>query len=269
MDQRLSIVRGAPRSGPVRSCDESYFDVRVAAVYSALHGPGPDTDHYRSLARPGPLDVLDVGCGSGRLGVLLAQDGHRVVGIDPSAEMVAQARRNDRTGSASWIVGDARDLHLERAFDLVVMTGHAFQVLVDESETAAFLAAAHSHLRSGGTLAFETRNPAVRAWTQWTPTRSRRVVQVAGLGSVEVHNDVVEVIGEHVTYRTCYAFDDGTELVTSSTLRFPTEAAVAAAVRGAGFAPVEVHGEWDSSAVTATSRELVVAARRPPEPDLP
>ncbi|MCA1569499.1 MAG: class I SAM-dependent methyltransferase [Chloroflexi bacterium] len=268
MEQNLSIARGVRRPGPSRPPDESYRDVRVAAVYAALHGPGPDTDHYRRLARPGPLDVLDVGCGSGRLGVLLAQDGHRVVGIDPSAAMVAHARRSDRTGSASWVVGDARDLRLGRTFDLVAMTGHAFQVLLDDSDTAAFLTGAHAHLRPGGTLAFETRNPVVRAWTEWTPARSRRVAQVDGLGRVEVHNDVVEVVDELVTYRTVYRFDDGDEIVTSSTLRFPAETTVAAALREAGFAPVGVHGGWDGSAVTPASRELVVVAVRPREPDL-
>lgn len=268
MQQDLSIARATHRPGSARPCDDSYSDVRVAAVYAALYGPGPDTDHYRSLAGPVPLDVLDVGCGSGRLGVLLAQDGHRVVGIDLSAAMLAEACRRDRTGSASWNVGDARTLHLERTFDLVVMTGHAFQVLFDDREMAAFLTGAYAHLRPGGTLAFETRNPAARAWTDWTPARSRRMVEVERLGSVEVHNDVVGVGGEHVTHRTSYRFDDGSELHTSATLRFPSEAGVVAALRTAGFATIDVRGGWDGSAVTTASRELVVVAARPAEPVL-
>jgi len=202
--------------------------------------------------------------------VLLARDGHRVVGIDPSAAMVAHARRGDRTGAASWVVGDARDLRLGRRFDLMVMTGHAFQVLLDDSDMRSFLTGAHAHLRPGGTLAFETRNPATRAWTEWTPARSRRVVEVAGLGRVEVHNELVDVVDELVTYRTVYRFGaDGDELVTASTLRFPNEDTVVEALLDVGFSVVGVHGGWGGEAVTPASRELVVVAVLPGESGLP
>lgn len=263
MEKNLSIAHVVRRPEPSRGCDESYYDFRVAAVYAALHGPGPDTDHYRRLAGPGPLDVLDLGCGTGRLGLVLARDGHRVVGVDPSAAMVAEARRRDPARFASWVVGDARTLRLGRHFDLLTMTGHAFQVLLDDSDTRLFLTGAHAHLRPGGTLAFETRSPAARAWSDWTPARSRRVVQVDGLGRVEVHHEVVDVVDERVTYRTVYRFGvDGDELATTSTLRFPPGETVTAALLDVGFAPVTVRGSWDGSAVTPASRELVVVAVR-------
>ncbi|WP_435833085.1 class I SAM-dependent methyltransferase [Kitasatospora purpeofusca] len=42
---------------------------------------------------PAPADVLDVGCGTGSLSLLLAEAGHRVAGVDLSPEMVARSRR--------------------------------------------------------------------------------------------------------------------------------------------------------------------------------
>ncbi len=44
----------------------------------------------RSHSAPG-MDVVDLGCGTGSLSVLLAQHGHRVVGVDLSDEMVTAA----------------------------------------------------------------------------------------------------------------------------------------------------------------------------------
>ncbi|MBL4918485.1 class I SAM-dependent methyltransferase [Szabonella alba] len=41
----------------------------------------------------GPLDVVDLGCGTGACAILLAGLGHRVTGIDGSAAMLAEARR--------------------------------------------------------------------------------------------------------------------------------------------------------------------------------
>jgi hypothetical protein len=66
-------------------------------------------------------------------------------------------------------------------FDLAVMTGHAFQVLVGDDEVRASLTAIRHALAGGGRLAFETRNPLARAWESWNPgTRSRSSTRRAG-----------------------------------------------------------------------------------------
>lgn len=44
------------------------------------------------------------------------------------------------------------------------MTGHAFQVLIEDDEIRASLTAIRSALARNGRFAFETRNPAARAW---------------------------------------------------------------------------------------------------------
>jgi ubiquinone/menaquinone biosynthesis C-methylase UbiE len=58
-----------------------------------------------------PGDVLDIGCGTGSLSLLLAQRGHRVVGIDLSPNMVEHARRKLVSAGfdARVLVGDATD----------------------------------------------------------------------------------------------------------------------------------------------------------------
>ena len=42
---------------------------------------------------PAPADVVDLGCGTGTLSVLLAQEGYRVQGLDSAGRMVEAARR--------------------------------------------------------------------------------------------------------------------------------------------------------------------------------
>jgi hypothetical protein len=49
-------------------------------------------------------------------------------------------------------------------FNLAIITGHAFQVLVGDDELRASLTPIRQALTDGGHFAFETRNPLARAW---------------------------------------------------------------------------------------------------------
>jgi ubiquinone/menaquinone biosynthesis C-methylase UbiE len=100
--------------------------------------------------------VLDVGCGTGALLRRARQAGHagRLCGLDPDPAMLAVARRR---GDVEWVAGTAASMAFDREFDLAVMTGHAFQVLVSDEELRASLTAIRRALADGGRFGFETR----------------------------------------------------------------------------------------------------------------
>ncbi|MFF1276912.1 class I SAM-dependent methyltransferase [Streptomyces marokkonensis] len=52
-------------------------------------------------------DVLDLGCGTGSLSLLAAEQGHRITGVDRSPAMVALAREKLAGRDAAFLVGDA------------------------------------------------------------------------------------------------------------------------------------------------------------------
>lgn len=93
--------------------------------------------------------------------------------------MLGQARKRS---DIEWILGDVGSVGWNRELDLVVMTGHAFQVFVEDDELRASLATIRSALTEVGRFAFETRNPLVRAWEGWTPGNA--VEAVNGTGAV-------------------------------------------------------------------------------------
>jgi 2-polyprenyl-3-methyl-5-hydroxy-6-metoxy-1,4-benzoquinol methylase len=64
--------------------DTIFAHPRLSAVYDAFDGPRDDLAAYVSIAGELGADrVLDVGCGTGSLAVLLARTGRTVVAVDP------------------------------------------------------------------------------------------------------------------------------------------------------------------------------------------
>jgi len=106
-----------------------------------------------------------------------------------------------------------------------------------------------------------SRNPLARPWTAWTPQASRRWVQDAVVGPVEVWFQELEVDGDLVRYEIHYLFGrSGEELVSHTELRFRTRAELSRSLSDAGFSVENVFGDWDGRPSHAASRELIFVA---------
>lgn len=67
--------------------------------------------------------ILDIGCGTGRHSLELARRGYRVVGMDLSKSFIERARRlakEEQLDNVTFLECDARDLHFENEFDIVL-----------------------------------------------------------------------------------------------------------------------------------------------------
>ena len=98
--------------------------------------------------------ILDVGAGSGRVALELADAGHRVTALDLDPDLLAALR--DRSGEAAveTVCADARSFELPcRDYALCLVPMQTIQLLGDASTRAAFLSQARAHLRPGGLLA--------------------------------------------------------------------------------------------------------------------
>jgi SAM-dependent methyltransferase len=244
-----------------------YTDPRLVALYDALNPAGPDTAFYLQLAQ-GAARVADLGCGTGLLACALAQQGHRVTGIDPSPEMLRVARKRPHAEEVTWIEGDAKALAFTGPMDLVLMTGHVAQIFLDDDALLETLRAARYALRNGGRIAFDSRDPAAQAWERWTKAESARRIDVARVGGVDVWHERDATpdpqdasSGGRVRFDTHYRFEStGETLVAASELRFRDQDELADLLTKAGFGTVEWYGDWDRSGVSAASRELIAVA---------
>jgi ubiquinone/menaquinone biosynthesis C-methylase UbiE len=99
--------------------------------------------------------ILDAGCGTGSLALMLAREGYRVTGVDLSAEMIARAKLKDAAGAVDWRVGDITALELGATFDAVVSVADVFNHLQSLDEWEVALRGFHRHLRPGGLVCID------------------------------------------------------------------------------------------------------------------
>jgi SAM-dependent methyltransferase len=242
--------------------DLQFADAGLAALYDLFcpWEPRGDAGFYLPLVMSAQA-VLDVGCGTGMLLHKAREAGHagRLCGLDPAAGMLRQARRRP---DIEWVRGDAASAAWRAEFDLVVMTGHAFQVLAGDDELRASLAAIRSALTAGGRFAFETRNPLARAWEDWTPARATEVVGPGGAPVRMAHQVSTPVAGDVVSFTTTFTSPGWDRpQVSRSTLRFLGAASLAGFLAGAGLVIEEQYGDWDRQPLTGASPEIITIAR--------
>ena len=244
--------------------DRQFAEPHLAALYDPLFGRERREDYrfYLPLIMSAEA-VLDVGCGTGALLHWARETGHtgRLVGLDPAEGMLDVARERS---DIEWILGELSSVAWTGEFDLAVMTGHAFQVLVEDREIHSSLLAIHSALTSGGVFAFETRNPLARAWEHWTPEHRTDFIDAHG-AAVRIETQVeTPVVGEVVRFTRTYSCDEWDRPETShSTLRFLDASTLGRFLTEAGFLIEEQFGDWDRSALTDASPEIITIARRP------
>lgn len=233
-------------------------DDDAAALYDVLNPWGADDDFYLELVIETQA-VLDVGCGTGRLLHRARNAGHagRLCGVDPDPAMLGMARRRS---DVEWLAGTAASIPFADEFDLAVMTGHAFQCLVDDDELRVSLAAIRRALVDDGRFAFETRNPRARAWERWHGS-SLDAVDPSGR-PVRVSYDVEAVVGDVVTFTETTSDRDGTPLrVDRASLRFLDLDGLDGFLSDAGLRVEMRYGGWRREPPTNESPEIITVAR--------
>ena len=239
--------------------DAHYELPELAALYDIECVWSEDRQFYLDIAGSRPIRILEIGCGTGMVARAMAEAGHHVTGIDPAAAMLDVGRQSPFGDRIRWLQATAQDFSVEDRFDLVFMTGHAFQVLLDDDDIREALANIRLHLAPGGIFAFETRNPALPWETMFNETE----VLQAESGAVPVEWRVLWRRGEIIRFDTLYQLAGG-ERISESTLRFLPPDRLSEFLIEAGFVIKSVYGDWDKSRFDAdSSQEIIVLAANP------
>ncbi|CAH2403371.1 class I SAM-dependent methyltransferase [Mesorhizobium escarrei] len=241
--------------------DRLYSDPELVQFYDVENEGGVDFDYCVGFAREAG-SVLDLGCGTGQLAAALA-DRRSVTGVDPAPAMLDIARRRAGGQRVAWVEADARNVRLGRRFDLVLLTGHAFQVFLTPEDREAVLATIAAHLAADGRFIFDTRNPVAQEWLEWTPERSQRELSHPGLGTLRAWNDFRrDSASVVVTYSTHYEIpDSGRVLSAESKIAFVAKESLEQMLDQTGLVVEEWLGNWRGEPFCPTSPEIIPIGR--------
>lgn len=252
--------------------DDPY--AQIADLYEAEHRVWTnDLGLYRALAARVGGPVLELGCGSGRVAMALAEAGYEIHGIDTSAAMLAVARDKlaRRDLPLTFALGDMRRFGGQREFGLVCCALDTLLHLPSAGDVRDTLTAAHAALRPGGLLAFDIVNPSPDVLAMRDGVM-RHQSTFAGPGGAEVTHLVSwDIDPDTQTIDATHFYDWMTDegfvrrRTTSFRLRYLKRAEVEAALQATGFRSVELYGNAELDPFEPDSDRMIFVATKPDE----
>jgi SAM-dependent methyltransferase len=158
-----------------------------------------DIGFYLEIAQQCKGKVLELGCGTGRILLLVARAGMQIAGIDRSDKMLFICREKlsrepeNINSSVKLFNADMRSFELQQKFDLVIIPFRAFQHLLMVEDQISCLKCVHKHLNEGGKLVLDLFNPSLE-----------RLVDDKYLGEVDEEPEFIMPDGRKVVRRNKY-----------------------------------------------------------------
>jgi len=148
---------------------------QLAPFYDGLARSRDDVAFFARLARAAGGPVVELMAGTGRVSVLLAEQGVELTCVDASPAMLARlrAKLRERGLAATVVRQDVTRLDLPTRFALAFVAFHSFEELTGDADRARLMDAVHAHLTPGGRFACTLHDPELRRCDVGAPRRWR------------------------------------------------------------------------------------------------
>jgi ubiquinone/menaquinone biosynthesis C-methylase UbiE len=263
-------MRKDPKSGALYDgFIADYYDLSPIVVEREQ-----DVAFYCEAAEETGGPVLELGCGTGRVTMAIAERGHRITGLDLSRRMLERAERKrealpkETRKQVQLVHGDMTHFKLREKFRLILMPFRPFQHVLETEQQIACLECARKHLKRGGRLIldffqtdaqrmhdrkFHEESPVVEYDTP-DGRHVRMTERVAAFHRAEQRNDV-----EMIFYVTD-ASGHTERLVFAWTLRYFFRYEVEHLLARCGFRVNALYGDFDRSPIRDDSPEMIFVA---------
>ena len=228
-----------------------HFGARVAERYdessAEMFDPSkvePVVDFLVELATDG--SALELGIGTGRIALPLAQRGIRVYGIDLSESMVAKLRAKPGASDIGVTVGDFATATVEKRFSVAYLVFNTIMNLTTQDEQVACFQNVAAHLQAGGCFVVEVGVPDLQRLPPGETVRPF-TVSATRLGFDEYDIATQGLISHH------YWMDDGRFETVSMPFRYVWPAELDLMARLAGMSLRERWSSWKREPFTSES----------------
>ena len=150
------------------SSSDEYLQSAVFYDYITVYRERDDLDFYSELASRAKGQILELGCGTGRILIPLAREGYTITGLDASAAMLSVCRNklskeDVRTRERVTLVnGDMRNFQFQDEFGLVTVPFRAFQHLLTVEDQLKCLKRVREHITEKGNFVLDLFNPSMK-----------------------------------------------------------------------------------------------------------
>ncbi|MHB8621501.1 MAG: class I SAM-dependent methyltransferase [Chloroflexota bacterium] len=224
-------------------------------------------DFYLEMARRLSGPFLDVGCGTGRVALAMAEHGYEAMGLDSSESMLAIGL-SKAAGRIELVRADMRSFDLGRRFALAAITLNAFMHLLEIEDQIRALRCVAGHLAPGGRAVISAINPYSMSLQD---SESKLIHEFTrpdpAAGSTVTKLSAREVDAADQIERVTYIYDEATDgrvcrTTTVLDFRYTYRFELELLARQAGLEPIAVYGSYDLDSYEVTSDTLICVCRR-------
>ncbi len=211
------------------------------------------------LTQAGP--PLELAVGTGRIAIGLAQRLGPVVGVDSSAEMLAELARTP--SAVEGVLGDMRTFADEGGHGLVYCVLGSLSIVLEREGQRAVLAACAAAVAPGGAVVIETHNPDFVAAIHRERRTETIFVPYEAADTALLSHCVLD--REHELWQLSHVFfDDGRARIACELSRLISPAQLDELAADAGLALHSRHGNW-LGAPAGIDKPMVVSTYRSPD----
>jgi SAM-dependent methyltransferase len=239
--------------------DASTYGDRMAEVYDEWFAVPSDTEDtvgfLSDLAGPGP--VLELGIGTGRIALPLAQKGYEVHGIDASETMVKKLKSKAGGEDIPVTIGDFAEVDVEGAFSLVYVVFNTLFALLSQDDQVRCFSNVARRLREGGVFAIEAFVPDMTRWDRDQRVEAQLVEKDSVVLGAAIHDPVVQ----RITSNHLLVSEKGVKMYPVR-LRYAWPSELDLMARLAGLRLRERWGGWHREPFTASSAKHISVYER-------
>jgi SAM-dependent methyltransferase len=232
-----------------------------------------DIPFYLDYAKRQQGEILELGCGTGRVALALAGEGFHVTGLDLSQQMLdvfydKLARRPEFMERITLVHGNMADFSFDRKFSMIIAPFRAFQALTDDWDIENSLACICEQLTDDGIFIVNVFNPRPvmdESWCYGETVQWERLDEQTGNYVVKKHwGDKIDtknqIIYLHFAFEVTYPDGMTERIVDDLKLKYYYNAQLHTAIEEAGMEITEEYSWYDKT--PPGGREIIFICRR-------